>query len=47
MRIHEQGIGRTNRKPNIGNDGVFDGLVDNDTHFELGVWCYEFGELFG
>ena len=37
MRIHVQRVYRTNRKTNIGNDSVFDGLVDNDAH----VWNYE------
>ena len=33
MRIHKQSIRRTNRKTYVGNDGVFDGLVDDDAHF--------------
>jgi hypothetical protein len=33
MRIHEQRIRRANRKTYIGNDGVFNGLVDDDAHF--------------
>jgi hypothetical protein len=33
MRIHEQRIRRANSKTDIGNDGVFDGLVYDDAHF--------------
>ena len=42
MWIHKQSIRRANRKTDIGNDGVFDGLVDDDAHFlKLRIRNYE------
>lgn len=35
MRIHKQRIRSANSKTNIGDDGVFDGLVNDDAHFCL------------
>ncbi|MDP2158868.1 MAG: hypothetical protein Q8K02_00160 [Flavobacterium sp.] len=35
MGVHKQGIHRTNNKTDEGNEGVFDGLIDDDAHFEL------------
>ena len=44
MRIHVQRVYRTNRKTNIGNDSVFDGLVNYDAHcFNLGFRNYDLG----
>ena len=42
MWVHKQRIRRANRKTDIGNDGVFDGLVDYDAHFlKLRIRNYE------
>lgn len=34
MGVHKQGIRGTDGKTNKGNDGVFDGLINDDAHYE-------------